>query len=264
MISLLKAPRGPETVETVPELLAHHCACAGFAEQAIAYWHKAGRRAIARSAMAEAATQLTKAVELLAGLPDGVGRDLSELEIQRRTGRSAHRHEGLRGARGWPRLRSARANSAGTGAKARRCFLCCLACTNIAPMPLDPMPAERSQRTCYDWPSSTTTMRVAQLDTACTGPAYFFAGCWPRPGCSSIARSRCTSWLIETLQYSCLSPKPVVACGSFISLILQWQGYPDEALRRASSGTRRSSRPEPHLYFEPGFIFELLASSDSR
>ena len=72
----------PETAETEPDLLAHHATRAGFVEQAIDFWQKAGRRAIARSAMAEAATQLTKAVELLAGLPASVDRDRNELELQ--------------------------------------------------------------------------------------------------------------------------------------------------------------------------------------
>ena len=44
---------------------------AGLAEKAIEYRRKAGRRAMARSAMAEAVAQLTLALELLAGLPAG-------------------------------------------------------------------------------------------------------------------------------------------------------------------------------------------------
>src|SRR5207244_745485 len=36
----------PETAETQPELLAHHCTEAGLIEQAIGYWHKAGQSAV--------------------------------------------------------------------------------------------------------------------------------------------------------------------------------------------------------------------------
>ena len=39
--------RFPETVETQPELLAHHYTEAGLIEQAIPYWQQAGQRAIA-------------------------------------------------------------------------------------------------------------------------------------------------------------------------------------------------------------------------
>ena len=55
----------PETAEAEPELLARHCAEAGLAEQAVDYRRRAGEHALARSAMAEAAAQLTKGLELL-------------------------------------------------------------------------------------------------------------------------------------------------------------------------------------------------------
>src|SRR5262249_60506465 len=48
----------PETVETQPELVAHHYTEAGLAEQAIPYWQKAGERAIQRSAYVEAEAHL--------------------------------------------------------------------------------------------------------------------------------------------------------------------------------------------------------------
>ena len=37
--------RFPETIETQPELLAHHYTEAGLIEQAIPYWQQAGQRA---------------------------------------------------------------------------------------------------------------------------------------------------------------------------------------------------------------------------
>src|SRR5262249_23961431 len=78
----------PETAETQPELLAHHCAQAGLVERALAYYARAGQRAIARSAMAEAIAQLTKGLELLTRLPDGVARQRQELELQIALGRA--------------------------------------------------------------------------------------------------------------------------------------------------------------------------------
>jgi predicted ATPase len=72
----------PETAEAQPELLAHHCAQAGLVERAIAYYARAGQRAVARSAMAEAIAQLTKGLELLMSLPDSASRQRQELELQ--------------------------------------------------------------------------------------------------------------------------------------------------------------------------------------
>ncbi len=72
----------PETVDSQPELLAHHCTQAGIIEKAVGYWYQAGRQGMARSAMVEAAAQLTQALELLAGLPGGPDRDHKELDLQ--------------------------------------------------------------------------------------------------------------------------------------------------------------------------------------
>ena len=60
----------PFTVETEPQLLAHHLAEAGFTERAVDYLRKAGRRSIERSANADAIKYLTRALELLQSSPD--------------------------------------------------------------------------------------------------------------------------------------------------------------------------------------------------
>ena len=59
----------PEIAAAQPELMAQHCAKAGLVEKAIEYWDKAGRLAVQRSTMAEAAAHFGKALKLLAGLP---------------------------------------------------------------------------------------------------------------------------------------------------------------------------------------------------
>jgi class 3 adenylate cyclase/predicted ATPase len=56
-------------VETQPELLAHHYTEAGFNEQAIDYWQRAGEHASNRSAYLEAISHLTTGIELLQTLP---------------------------------------------------------------------------------------------------------------------------------------------------------------------------------------------------
>ena len=65
--------RFPEIVLAQPALFAQHCGEAGLAEKAVGYWLTAGQQALARSAMAEAAAQLRKGLDVLAGLPDGPG-----------------------------------------------------------------------------------------------------------------------------------------------------------------------------------------------
>jgi predicted ATPase len=72
----------PELVETQPALLAHHYTEAGFREQAIVYWQRAGQQALQRSANLEAISHLTKGLELLMTLPDIPGRAQQELNLQ--------------------------------------------------------------------------------------------------------------------------------------------------------------------------------------
>jgi predicted ATPase len=70
----------PETAQTQPELLAHHCTEAGLIEQAVGYWHKAGQSAVQRSAHVEAISHLTKGLKWLPTLPktpDRVQREVN-------------------------------------------------------------------------------------------------------------------------------------------------------------------------------------------
>src|SRR5262249_34693800 len=58
-----------ETVETQPELVAHHYTEAGLIEHALPYWQRAGQRAAQQSAHQEAIAHLSKALEVLQLLP---------------------------------------------------------------------------------------------------------------------------------------------------------------------------------------------------
>jgi class 3 adenylate cyclase/DNA-binding winged helix-turn-helix (wHTH) protein/tetratricopeptide (TPR) repeat protein len=60
----------PETVETQPELLAHHYTEASLNEQAVAYWQRAGQRASERSAYQEAMVCFEQALKALQHLPE--------------------------------------------------------------------------------------------------------------------------------------------------------------------------------------------------
>jgi tetratricopeptide (TPR) repeat protein len=72
----------PEIVEMQPELMARHCVEAGFIERAIDYRLKAGRLAVARSAMTEAVAQLPKGLDLVSDVADAVARRELELDLQ--------------------------------------------------------------------------------------------------------------------------------------------------------------------------------------
>jgi class 3 adenylate cyclase/predicted ATPase len=58
-----------DIAETQPELVARHCTEAGLIEKAAGLWGKAGQRSLARSALVEAAEQLTRALAQLTTLP---------------------------------------------------------------------------------------------------------------------------------------------------------------------------------------------------
>ena len=58
-----------EIAESQPEILAHHCTEAGLIEKAAGLWGKAGQQSHARSALVEAAAQLTRALDQIATLP---------------------------------------------------------------------------------------------------------------------------------------------------------------------------------------------------
>jgi predicted ATPase/class 3 adenylate cyclase len=71
--------RFPEIADTEPELLAHHYTEAEVIERALAYWRKAGERAVARLAYVEAVGHVEAAMKLIAGLPESADRDEWEL-----------------------------------------------------------------------------------------------------------------------------------------------------------------------------------------
>jgi predicted ATPase/class 3 adenylate cyclase len=58
-----------EIAENQPELLARHCTEAGLIEKAAGLWGKAGQRSLARSALVEAAAQLSRGLDQIASLP---------------------------------------------------------------------------------------------------------------------------------------------------------------------------------------------------
>ena len=72
----------PEIGADYPEVLAHHCALAGLAREAVDHRCRAGERAAQRFANAEAIGHYRQALDLLAGMPEEPDRDRIELTIR--------------------------------------------------------------------------------------------------------------------------------------------------------------------------------------
>jgi len=71
-----------EIAERQPELLARHCTEAGQIEKAAGLWGKAGQRSLERSALVEAAGQLTRALGQIAALPATPVLRREQIELQ--------------------------------------------------------------------------------------------------------------------------------------------------------------------------------------
>jgi class 3 adenylate cyclase/tetratricopeptide (TPR) repeat protein len=80
-IALTLEGRFQALAEAEPEILAHHFSRAGLAEQACSYYERAGDRAVARSAYAEAVAHFEAALAEVRHLPTGEGRNRRELAI---------------------------------------------------------------------------------------------------------------------------------------------------------------------------------------
>ena len=74
--------RFPEIAEAQPELLARHCTEAGQIEKAAMLWAKAGQQSLMRSALVEAAEQLTRALAQIATLPATPALRREEIKLQ--------------------------------------------------------------------------------------------------------------------------------------------------------------------------------------
>jgi class 3 adenylate cyclase/tetratricopeptide (TPR) repeat protein len=71
-----------EIAESQPELVARHYTEAGLIQKSAAFWAKAGRQSVARSAFAEAIAQLNRALDQIATLPATSARRQEEIELQ--------------------------------------------------------------------------------------------------------------------------------------------------------------------------------------
>jgi class 3 adenylate cyclase/predicted ATPase len=72
----------PEIADSQPELIARHCTEAGLIEKAADLWGKAGQRSLERSALVEAAEQLTRALDQIAFLPTTPALRREQIKLQ--------------------------------------------------------------------------------------------------------------------------------------------------------------------------------------
>ena len=74
--------RFADIVSNQPELVARHCTEAGQIEKAASLWGRAGRRSFARSALWEAADQLSRALAQIASLPGSPTLRRAQIQFQ--------------------------------------------------------------------------------------------------------------------------------------------------------------------------------------
>lgn len=88
----------PESADSEPEVLAQHYAEAGIVDRAVDFWCRAGRQALAHSAVAEAVVHLDKGLTLLTELPSGPERQRRELGLQLALGQASIAAKGFAAA----------------------------------------------------------------------------------------------------------------------------------------------------------------------
>jgi class 3 adenylate cyclase/predicted ATPase len=74
--------RFADVAENQPEILARHCTEAGQIEKAVGQWGDAGQRSLERSALVEAAEQITRALAQIATLPATPALRQQEIKLQ--------------------------------------------------------------------------------------------------------------------------------------------------------------------------------------
>ena len=72
----------PDIAENQLEILARHCTEAGLIEKAAGLWGKAGQRSLERSALVEAAAQITRALDQIAAVPATPVLRREEIKLQ--------------------------------------------------------------------------------------------------------------------------------------------------------------------------------------
>ena len=107
-IAAVLEERFPEAIEQQPARLAQHCTEAGLVDKAVAYWGRAGRQSLTRSAVTEALSQLGKGLDLVAGRLENPERWRLELPLQSALGTALAASRGVGSDEAWEALARAR------------------------------------------------------------------------------------------------------------------------------------------------------------
>ena len=220
-------------------MLAHHCTQAGLVEKAIDYWYKAARQAMARSAMVEAAAQLTPGLGSATGLPNRPDRDQKELDLQIALGAA------LITTKGWA------APEGEAYARARE--LCRRGPDPAAPGgPLGAVcasPALVQQHVALDIAGELLRLAERQQDAAAQAAGHRSLGVSALlyNGSFSPAMSHFEQALASMIRRSHLAgtSTPDTRVVSCVALILLFQGYPDRALARNREALAAAGRAMP-------------------
>jgi class 3 adenylate cyclase/predicted ATPase len=221
----------PDTVETQPELLAHHYTEAGMYEPSVAYWQRAGQRAIARSANIEAMRHLTRGLEVLALLPETVPRTHQELDLQIAMGRAVMAAKGF-GASESERIHLRARDLCQQLGDTARLFSALYGLWRfyVTACKLDLACATGEQLLSLAQRLNDPVLLVGSH--AALGVTYTFLGELAR------ARSHAEHGIKIYDQHTCdpsqfaYEPDPKITCLTYLALVLVMLGYPDQAMQR--------------------------------
>ena len=257
----------PQTMETQPELLAHHCTEAGLIEKSIGYWLTAGLRSQEQFANIEAISHLTKGLGLLSTLAESPERDVNELLLLNPLGSVYQAALGYAAPEVGPAFARARELCQRIGQTSQ---LFAVMWGNWSWHLV-----RGDLQMCMDFADEMMTVAKDAQDRSMTMEAYVapavtlfyrgdFAGC--RKHCEeAIAKyedlEQCRIWSANTGQNSATH----IRC--YLSLALWHLGYPDQALKvneQMISLARQIEHPFSlaHALHFTGWLYQYLQMGD--
>ena len=234
----------PDTIETQPELLAHHYTEADLAAPAVEYWQRAGERSNARSAYVEAVAHCSKGLEVLQSLSDTPERIQYELLLQTTLGPA------LMATRGY--------TTPEVEAVYRRALELCRQVGEtpqlfVTLMELRQFYLVRAQhQTARELGERLLSLAQSAGDPALIVQAHRALGeAFQNLGEFVLAQEYLAqgSTLYDSQQHRshAVLNDPRVFCLSFASWVLWWLGYPEQALQRSQAAlTLAREMSHPH------------------
>jgi class 3 adenylate cyclase/predicted ATPase len=221
----------PETVETQPELLAHHYTEAGLAEPAVGYWQRGGQRAIERSANLEAISHFTRGLEVCKTLPDTTEHAQQELFLQLALASACIDVKGL----GAPEVEQAYAQAHALCQQAGDTPQLCRVLRGLAGFHLHRRELQAARELAEQHLSLAQDLQDPTLRMAAHNqmgmPLYFLGELTAAQGHLAQAISLSTLQPDRSLTLRS-GHDPMLLCRNFMAWILWQLGYPAQALTR--------------------------------